>query len=389
MKKLFFTAMLLFFVAGVYGQKKVLKDAEKAFKKGEYAEAISLAQQAASDAETKDEVDVYLVLARAKMNQYMADKENIALAKEANDYFLQALSKGDEKLKDDLYTPPVLNNNGEFIVGGDGILALQNVLMMQGNAAFEVDDFEKSYEYFSLAADIQGTTVLNFYAGYSAYNAEMSDEAIPYYLKVVESDDEFENRNFAYNGLIDIYSGRDDYDKALEYVRKAKVLYPEEQVYRDFEIDLLIQADKLDEAIAGIKQNIAGGDKTAVLWYTLAYLQWNNNDFDDALESAKEALKLDPGMADAHYVVGSVYFNQGAELIKEANAIDDDAAYKAKKEEGLAKFRLAMPSFEKGLEAKPEDLYMLRPLSTIYDQLEMDAKRDAILARIEAIEGRE
>jgi len=215
----------------------------------------------------------------------------------------------------------------------------------------------------------------------------LSEEAIPYYMRVVESEEEFENRNFAYNGLIDIYSGIDDYDKALEFVRKAKVLYPEEQVYRDFEIDLLIQADKLDEAIAGIKENIAGGDKTAVLWYTLAYLQWNNNDFDDALVSAKEALKLDPNMADAHYVVGSVYFNQGAELIKEANTIDEEKAYLAKKEEGLVKFRSAMPSFEKGLEVKPEDLYMLRPLSTIYDQLEMDAKRDVILAKIEALGG--
>ena len=386
MKKLFFIAMLLFFVTGVYGQKKVLKDAEKALKKGEYAEAITLAKQAASDAETKDNPDVYLTLAKAKMSQYKADKQNVVLASEAHEFFKQAVAK-DEKLRDDVYTAPVVNNEGDFIVGGEGVLALQNMLMQEGNAAFETDDFENAYKYFSLAADIEGTVVLDFYAGYSAYNANLSEEAIPYYMRVVESEEEFENRNFAYNGLIDIYSGIDDYDKALEFVRKAKVLYPEEQVYRDFEIDLLIQADKLDEAIAGIKENIAGGDKTAVLWYTLAYLQWNNNDFDDALVSAKEALKLDPNMADAHYVVGSVYFNQGAELIKEANTIDEEKAYLAKKEEGLVKFRSAMPSFEKGLEVKPEDLYMLRPLSTIYDQLEMDAKRDVILAKIEALGG--
>ena len=62
MKKLFFTALLLFFVAGVYGQKKVLKSAEKALKKGEYAEALTLAKQASENAETKDDPEVYVTL---------------------------------------------------------------------------------------------------------------------------------------------------------------------------------------------------------------------------------------------------------------------------------------------------------------------------------------
>ena len=72
----------------------------------------------------------------------------------------------------------------------------------------------------------------------------------------------------------------------------------------------------------------------------------------------------------------------------EANTtMDDDAKYKELKDKALAKFKEAMPMFEKAVAADPNDVYSLRPLSTIYDQLGMDAKRDEILDRLEKLEG--
>ncbi len=389
MKKLFFTALLLFFVAGVYGQKKVLKSAEKALKKGEYAEALTLAKQASENAETKDDAEVYVILGKAKLYQFKADMENIDLAKESFAYFNTAVEKGDEGLKEDLYFPPVMNSNNDFIGGGEGFIFLQNLVNKKGNEYFEVDDFENAYKYFSLSADIKADVIMNFYAGYSAYNADKVDDAIKYYTRVVESTEEFENTNFAYNGLIDMYLTKKDFDNALKYARMAQKAFPDEKVYRDFEIDILIQGDKLDEAIAGIQKNIDNGDKTAILYYTLAFLQYNAGDYPAALESANKALELQPDYPDASYVVGSVYFNEGVEILKAANDITDNAEYDKKREEAYAKFRLALPHFEKAEKSKPNDIYILNPLSTVYDQLGMDAKRDAILARIEALDGGE
>lgn len=389
MKKLFFTALLLFFVAGVYGQKKVLKSAEKALKKGEYVEALTLAKQASENAETKDDPEVYVTMGKAKMYQFKADLENLDLAKESFAYFNTAVEKGDEDLKGDLYFPPVMNSNGDFIGGGEAFIFLQNLVNKKGNEYFEVDDFESAYNYFSLSAEIKADIVMNFYAGYSAYNAELYDEAISFYTAVVGSEEEFENTNFAYNGLIDMYLNKKDFDNALKYARMAKAKYPEEKIYRDFEIDILIQADKLDEAIAGIQKNIDAGDKTAILYYTLSFLQYNAQDYPAALESANKALELQPDYADASYVVGSVYFNEGVDILKAANDLKDNDAYDKKREEAYEKFRLALPHFEKAEKSKPNDLFILNPLSTVYDQLGMDDKRDAILARIEALEGGE
>ncbi|MGW8123182.1 tetratricopeptide repeat protein [Roseivirga echinicomitans] len=387
MKKLFFTALLLFFVAGVYGQKKVLKSAEKALKKGEYAEAYTLAKQASADAETKDDPSVYVILGKAKLYQFKADLDNFDLAKESYEHFNTAVAKGDAGLKEDLYFPPVMNSNGDFIGGGEAYIFLQNLLNKRGNDYFGEDDFENAFKYFDLSATIKPDIFMNFYAGYSAYYAEMYEEALPYYAAVAASNEEFENTNFAYNGLIDMYILKKDFDNALKYARAAKERFPDQKVYRDFEIDILIQADKLDEAIDGIQKNIAAGDKTAVLYYALAFLQYNNQDYPAALESANKALELQPDYPDASYVVGIVYFNEGVEILKAANDLKDNAAYDKKREEAYAKFRLALPHFEKAEQSKPDDLFILNPLSTVYDQLGMDAKRDAILARIEALDG--
>lgn len=389
MKKLFFTALLLFFVAGVYGQKKVLKSADKALKKGEYAEALTLAKEASENAETKDDPEVYVILGKATLYQFKADLENLDLAKEALAYLNTAVEKGDEDLKADLYFPPVMDKNGKFIAGGEGFIYLQRLLNEKGDEYFGLDDFENSYRYFNLAAEIKPDIILHFYAGYSAYNAGLTDEAIALYEKVATSDEEFENANYAFNGLIEMYMTNEDFDNALKYARMAQKKFPTEKVYRDFEIDILIQSDKLDEAIAGIQKNIDNGDKTAILYYTLSFLQYNAADYSAALESASKALELQPDYPDASYVIGSVYFNQGVDILKAANEITDNAAYDKKREEAYAKFRLALPHFEQAEKSKPNDLYILNPLSTVYDQLGMDAKRDAILARIEALEGGE
>lgn len=388
MKKLFFTALLLCIVAGVYGQKKVLKSADKAFKKGEYAEAITLAKQCANDPETKDEAGVYTIIGKSKLFQFQADLANVELAREAYANFLIAIEKGDETVEEDLMKIPILNAEGEFLGGGDGIGLMIELLNRGGNAAFEIEDYARAFEYFSLSADSQDNIVLYFYAGYSAYSADMNEPALKYYNQVIESTEEFENTAYAYNGLVEIYLKNEDFDNALSIIKRAQTKYPEDRLYKDYEIDVLIQADKLDEAINGLKKTVAEGAANEITYYTLSYLQWSDDNFDDALASALKAIELKADYGDALFIAASAYFNQGAEMLKAANEIEDNKAYEAKKEEAMAKFRLAMPYFEKCIEIKSDDVYSMNPLSTIYDQLDMDEKRDAILKKIEELDGK-
>ncbi|PSB04561.1 hypothetical protein C7B76_32065 [filamentous cyanobacterium CCP2] len=215
----------------------------------------------------------------------------------------------------------------------------------------------------------------------------MDEEAYEFYNRVIGHEEEYDNKNYAYNSVIQYEIDSEDYDNALAHIREAQGNYPEEEMYKKWEVDVLIQSERMDEAISGLSKIIDAGQADKSTYYTLAYLQWNNEQLDDAEKNAKKALDLDGSYAEALYVAGSVIFNQAAEIMKEANlTVDDDAKYNDLKEKAMARFKEAMPMFEKALEADPNDVYSLRPLSTIYDQLGMDAKRDAILDRLDALE---
>lgn len=383
-------------VVGVHAQKKTLKAAKKAYNKKEYSSAIELAKQAAANAETQDDPDVYVLLGQAYMYMFNEDLTKIELARESYDYYQKAIEKGDDKLKDKLMETPILN--AEYVLlgsNGDGLLYLQNMLNRQGNVHFEAQEYDKSYEYFLISSNIvPDDIIMNFYVGYSAYGSDKDDAALEKYLKVIElnealpEDQKFANTQFAFNGLIDIYfARRTDYDNALKYIKMAKEAYPDEKLYKDYEIDVLIKSEKMEEAIQGLKDVAASGNATKNTYYTMAFLYWNNENFEEALKAADLALGLDADYYDALYVAGSVHYNQAAELLKAANNTDDDAEYQRLKKQAIAKFKDAMPYFEKAILQRPEDTYSLNPLSTIYDQLDMDAKRDEILDRLEKLQG--
>lgn len=397
MKKLLFTAFLSLMVMGVHAQKKTYKAAKKALNKKDYATAIDLATQAASDPETQDNADVYIILGQANMYLFNDDLTNLSYAQASFDNFQTAIEKGGEKVKEDLMEIVILNEENERLGGGEGLDYLLKMLNRQGNIHFEAQEYDKAYEYFKLSSDITpDDIIMTFYVGYSAYGSEKDDAALENYLKVIElnealpEDSKYANTQFAFNGVIDIYFARKvDYDNALKYIRMAKEAYPDEKLYKDYEIDVLIKSEKMEEAIQGLKDVAAAGNATKGTYYTMAFLYWNNENFDEALKAADLALGLDPEYYDALYVAGSVYYNQAAELLKAANNTDDDAEYQKLKKDAVAKFKAAMPYFEKAIVQRPEDTYSLNPLSTIYDQLDMDAKRDEILDRIAKLEGGE
>lgn len=382
-------------VVGVHAQKKTFKAAKKAYNKKDYTTAIDLAKQCASNPETQDNPEVYTILGQANMYLFNEDLSNISLAQESFDNFQKAIEKGGEKVENELREDVVLNAENVRLGGGEGLMYLQNMLNRQGNVHFEAQEYDKSYEYFLISSNIvPDDIVMSFYVGYSAYGSDKDDAALSNYLKVIElnealpEDQKFANTQFAYNGLIDIYYARRvDYDNALKYITMAKEAYPDEKLYKDYEIDVLIKSEKMDEAIQGLKDVAASGGATKNTYYTLAFLYWSNENFEEALKAANMALDLDAGYYDALYVAGSVHFNQAADLLKAANNTNDDAEYQDLKKKALAKFTNAKPYFEKAIVQRPEDTFSLNSLSTIYDQLDMDDKRDEILDRIAKIEG--
>lgn len=393
MKKLFFTtALSLLLVMGAFAQKKVLKGAEKAFKKGNIEQATTLAKQAAENGETSSNPSVYRLLGKISTKQYVdGGFAEIEHAQTALDWFNKALELADEKTKAAINEAPIFNPLDETkqIDGGRDRGLLEHHLVQESNKALDAEEYAKAYPMLEVAAQMDPTNVERaFFTGYAAENADNLEVAMKYFQKVMEHEGEYANKNYAYNKVIQAKITDEKYDEALEIIRKAKTVYPEEKLYSDWEVDVLVQAEKMDEAIKNIEVIIAGGNAKKENYYTLSFLQLNNEEYAKAEASAKKALELDPNYTEVFYVLGSSVFNQGADLMTSANnEVDDDSKYESLKQQALDKFKEAMPMFEKLVEADPEDLYALRPLSTIYDQLKMAEKRDALLDKIDKLEG--
>ncbi len=393
MKRLLFTALLSFLVIGASAQKKVLKSAEKAFKKGEMAEAATLANQAAGDAETENDPAVYSLLGKISLDKFLqSDFKDYAAASESLAQFNKAISISDEKGVEKIKEAPVFNpvDATKWIGGGDQLGLLEHYLVTVSNEALGTEDFKQAYSLLKIAYEISPSVEKAFFVGYGAENSDDEETAMKYYTIVTEYDSAYDNKSYAFQTVINKLSIDENFEEALAMTRKAQEDFPDDKTFDSWEVDLLIKAEKMDEAIEGLKGLVEAGNASKQTYYTLAYLQWNNGDLAIAEQTAMEALKLDPDYLDALYVAASAIYNQAAELMTEANTtIDDDAKYKELKDKAASRFKDAQPLFEKCLAADPNDLYSLRPLSTIYDQLGFDDKRDAMLDRIDKIEGGE
>lgn len=390
MKKLFFTAALSLLAMGVFAQKKVLKSAEKAFKKGAYEQAATLAKQAADNAETSGNSSVYSLLGKISLQGFIdGGKTNLDLANESLNWFNKALELADPKAKEDILEQALTNPlDPTEAVGGTQLGLLEYWLVQESNAALQEEDYAKAYPLLDIAYQITPSVDRAFFTGYAADNADNEEKAIEYFKLVIAAEEAYTNKSYAYQKLIQTSVDGENFDDALKVIRSAQDTFPEEKLYGTWEVDVLIKAEKMDEAITNLKKIVDNGNADKVTYYTLGFLQWNNEQLEDAEASAKKALELDGDYMDAVYVAGSVIFNQGAAMMKEASmTVDDDAAYEAKKKAAHAKFTEALPLYERLIEADPNDVYALRPLSTIYDQLSMDAKRDAVLDKLETLEG--
>lgn len=392
MKKLFFTAALSLLVMGAFAQKKVLKNAEKAFKKGAYEEAATLAKQASENAETSGNSTVYSLLGKISLQKFIdGGLEDLSQAEGSLDWFNKALEMADDKAKEDILEPALTNPlDATEAVGGKQLGLLEYWLVVESDKALKDEDYAKAYPYLDLAYQITPSIDRAFFTGYAADNADNTEKAMEYFKIVIEAEEAYGNKSYAYQKLIQENIDTEKYDDAISIIRSAKDTFPDEKLYGSWEVDVLIRAEKMPEAITNLQKIVDAGNADKVTYYTLGFLQFNNEELVAAEGNAKKAIEMDANYMDAYYVAGISIFNQGAELMKEASgSVDDDAAYEAKKKEAQDKFKEALPMFEKLVAADAEDVYALRPLSTIYDQLGMDEKRDAVLDTLDRLEGGE
>lgn len=397
---------LLIAVPAAFGQEKLVKQVERMAKKDDVnvQEARNFLKPAFENPETANDAKTWWVAGLIEEQQVKRDYLQLSLGKEINqdtfykavadmtDYYMKADSldrlpneKGKVKQHFDKKISESLATYYGFLVNG-------------GAAAMDGGDVCKAHDLFQKFMDVkkmelfQGTPTaeqdsmsmqIGFFNAYTLTQCNKDDKqgAIAAYEAI--KDVPF-RQNDVYQLLAQSYVQAGDTAGFLRTLDEGIKLFPEENFYLFNKINILIQEGRHEDAKAYLDQAISANPDNKQLYFVLANVyEQGFKDMAKAEEAFKKALAIDPEYAEAMLGLGRVYFNQGANIQSEANAITDEAQYKAKVDEAKVFFQKALPYFEKAVELNPDDTQYLVALRGIYYNLGMNDKYNEIDQRIQ------
>lgn len=233
---------------------------------------------------------------------------------------------------------------------------------------FANNEFTKSHQNFELAADLAEDlgvvdTVAVYNAGLAAERAEMYPEALEQYEKALELG-YLDGRMYVFLALMHEKMGNDE--EYLQTIQEGREAYPSDTDLIRMELNHYLQNDKFEEAERNLKLALEEDPDDQALHFALGVVYDNLGRVDDAAESYKRAIELDPNYFDALYNLGALYFNRAVELNQEANDAADDAVYQEKREEAAQYFIKAEPFLDRARALEPDDLNTLNSLRQLY-----------------------
>lgn len=397
MKKLFLSIALVGIATFAFAQKKVVKSAERNFKKGELEVALEEIESALQDADTKDDPNTSLVKARIQTKRFELDEENttetIDVGMSALEYFNKALSMvdgdlsskvGKEIVKEDI--PGMPDNLRPF--------SRETLKMAAFNKAiqtYEEEDYAMSYEFFNMVSEIDPSdTTANFNAGYLAYQETGDIDAAKKHFKRLIEDPEYNKLN-TYYFLIQIASAEDqDPEAAYNYVAAARKDYPEDKTLSEFEVQLLLQLNRMDDAMASVKDALADDPNNSGLLLRYGYLLEQSGDLEGALAEYKKAVEADPEFFEGNYYAGAIYLDRARAILAEINELSDEewdkrAPQMGEQADGL--YRDAIPYFSRAADLKPENTDILEILFQIHTRLKNTDEAEKYNQRLISILG--
>tara|TARA_R110002020_G_scaffold124059_4_gene280912 strand:- start:621 stop:1811 length:1191 start_codon:yes stop_codon:yes gene_type:complete len=365
-----------------FGQKKVVRSAEKNFKSGDLTQAMTDIKAASADPETGSDPATYLLQAKIETKMFGSDSSNTASTVEIGQAAFDTYNKafemagsdkedgvGEEVFEEDM--PGVPDNLRPY-----SIFTLKNIAFDKAIERYNAEDQELAYSFFDLAGQIDlSDTVVHYNAGFIAQELGKFEEAKKHYRYLLDVDGY--NKLTVYYLLVQIISGEDeDPEAAYDVIMAGREDYPEDKVLAEYEIQLLLQLNKMDEAMASIQEALRNDPNNAGILLRSGYLKEQSGDMDGALEDYKKSVQADPEFYDGNYYAGALLLEKSREIVVELGSLSDDeweAKSQSMTEESNGYYKEAIPYFEKALEIKPDNTDIMAILFQINTRLKNTA----------------
>ncbi|MDE0560837.1 tetratricopeptide repeat protein [Algoriphagus sp. NF] len=385
MKKLILSMVLVGATTLAFGQKKVVRSAEKNFKNGDYATALSEVETALQDPETGSDPETTLLKAQIQLGMFATDSsntmENLEVGNNSYESFMKAFEMGDgdktSGIGKDIFEEDI--PGAPENLRPNSINKLKNVAFDKAIVQYNEEDYEMAYEFFNLAGEIDPTdTTIHYNAGFLANDLGRTEDAKRHFSTLL--DIEGYNKLNAYYFMIQILSTEDkDPEAAYAMVTRAKEEYPSDKDLSTYEIQLLLQLNKMDEAMAQIKTALESDPNNTALLLRSGYLKEQAGDMEGALADYKKSVEVDPQFFEGNYYAAALLIEKAREILNELNGLSDEEW--EKRSESMGKeaneyYADAVTYFESALEIKPEDTGIMEILFQIHTRLKNDAKAE-------------
>ncbi|MCH2214595.1 MAG: tetratricopeptide repeat protein [Flavobacteriales bacterium] len=267
-----------------------------------------------------------------------------------------------------------------------GLAQAQNLAVNMGINAYNESDFINASKLFLVgeqAASKLGVvdTLAIYNGGLAAEQAEDYTTALNQYKKCTEIG-YLGSKMYLY--MANIHNKRDDQEAYLAIIQEGRKAYPEDADLIVYELNYYLSNQKFEEARTNLLLAIEQEPDNKQLYFSLGVVYDNIGNPDEAVKAYEKAIEIDPDYFDAIYNLGAFYFNRGVEMNNEANEIEDNDAYKAKREEAKVVFSQGLPHLEKAHELDPSDMGAMASLQQLYATLNMTEKYQSMKAKLEA-----
>jgi len=382
MKKIRLFLFLLLTVSVAFAQKEKTPKIEKAkllLDKGEVAEAQMIIDAAVGNEKTKDKVKTWYYRGLIYETIYNSEDEAI---KSLSDNAYNVAAESFLKVKE---MDP--ETSTYYIFADQRIVALYSAAFNSAVEAYQSGDYEGSIAYFDMVKLVfPNDTTAWQYTGYAAQQLDDTELALENFNYLADHNmaDVNVHRNiiYVYRAVVK------DTLAALEAARRARIQFPEDHDLKQDLITLLIMANKIEEAKQRLTDAIAKDPDNYILYYEMGYIYDASEEYEEASNWYEKCLEKNPEYFEALYNLGVNKYNQGAEILKEAQDMDLDTY----KKEGKAVetranevFTFAIPYFEKAHEVNPEDVSTLQTLQTLYALMKEYEKVNEVKAKLDAL----
>lgn len=379
--------ILLFIVSLSFAQEDAVNKAAQMLQSKDYANAIPLLDQAATNSKTSGQAKTWYYRGFAYKDKYNATKDT-------NDRkaVIESLTKAMD-----------LDTKSEYKATCIQLMKyISTSIYNEAVKELNNQDYPASHrhydEYLAImekVAPAEITSELIFYAGYTAYMARDMQPALAYFEKARAAN---HNDPLLYELLGKEYWELGQRDKSIESLEEGSAKFPRNKDLVLLEIDYLLKmgntsmaTDKLDKAIMLDPTNI----DLKVLQAQLFEMQTT---FDKAnavqlTEKARsayhKAIAQNANHFKATYNLGLSYYNEGVNKMNNMDEDDDDLfAIMEIQDECINLFKSAQPLMEKCQALQPDNKDVLVALSGIYFALNYAEKGNQVQQQISALEGK-